>query len=239
MPEDRKLAVVTGGAHPAGIGYASASKLARMGWDVIVTGISEEEIALTPMSDAIRAVVLNVCDEAAVNALFAGLDRLDALVNCAGTASQNEFNTADFTRTLDVNVTGTLRPSVAAQPLLARQGGAIVNIGSIYSTFGSAAVPGYSASKGAVVQLTKSLAAAWGKDGIRVNAISPGWIQTHMARSVFTDENYVAQLRARTPLGRMGVASDCGDVIAFLCSDDARYVSGVTIPVDGGYIVTG
>ena len=239
MAEGRKLAVVTGGAHPAGIGYASASKLASNGFEVIVTGISEAEIALTPKSDLIRPVVLNVCDDDAVKELFSGLDRLDALVNCAGTASQNEFDAADFTRTLDVNVTGTLRPSVAAQPLLARQGGAIVNIGSIYATFGSGMVPGYSASKGAVVQLTKSLAAAWGQYGIRVNAISPGWIQTHMARGVFTDENYVSGLRARTPLGRMGVASDCGDVIAFLCSNDARYVSGVTIPVDGGYIITG
>lgn len=239
MTQPRKLAVITGGAHPQGIGFASASRLVGYGFDVIVTGVSAGEVALTPQSDHIRSVVLDVQDKAAVDELFGGLNSLDALVNCAGLSSPNEFDPEDFSRTLDINVTGTMRACVAARPLLAERGGAIVNIASIYATFGSTVVPGYSASKGAVVQLTKSLAAAWGSQGIRVNAISPGWIRTALASPVFENAAYVEGLTARTPLGRMGVAADCGDVIAFLCTQEARYVTGVTIPVDGGYIITG
>jgi NAD(P)-dependent dehydrogenase (short-subunit alcohol dehydrogenase family) len=239
MKQERKLAIVTGGAHPKGIGFASASRLVGYGFDVIVTGVSEAEVAMTPHSEHIRSVVLDVCDDAAVAELFAGISSLHALVNCAGVSSRNEFEIADFSRTLDINVSGTMRTCVAARPLLAASGGAIVNIASIYATFGSTAVPGYSASKGAVVQLTKSLAASWGNEGIRVNAISPGWIQTAMASAIFDNPEYVAALTARTPLGRMGVAADCGDVIAFLCTEEARYMTGVTIPVDGGYIITG
>lgn len=239
MKTDRKIALVTGGAHPGGIGYASASRLVRYGYDVIVTGVSTAEVALTPTSEHIRSIVLDVRDEAAVNALFASLDRLDALINCAGLSSPNEYDLADFSRTLDINVAGTMRTCVAARPLLAQSRGAIVNIASIYATFGSSAVPGYAASKGAIVQLTKSLAAAWGGEGIRVNAISPGWIRTALAAPVFASAENVARLTARTPLGRLGVADDCGDVIAFLCTQEARYVTGVTIPVDGGYIITG
>jgi len=201
--------------------------------------VSAQEVALTPVSEHIRSVVLDVRDDAAVAELFSGLASLDALVNCAGLSSLNEFDPADFSRTLDINVTGTMRACVAARPLLAESQGAIVNIASIYATFGSSRVPGYSASKGAIVQLTKSLAASWGAQGIRVNAISPGWIQTALAAPVFENPAHVAALVARTPLGRMGVAADCGDVIAFLCTREARYVTGVTIPVDGGYIVTG
>ncbi|WP_340315853.1 SDR family NAD(P)-dependent oxidoreductase [Rhizorhabdus argentea] len=234
-----KQAVITGGAHPRGIGFAAALKLAESGFDVIVTGISDNEVALTPDHPRIRAVVLDVTDDAAVKTLFEGLDRLDALVTCAGTSSVEEYEEADFLRTLNVNVAGTMRCCTAARKLLAETKGAIVNIGSVYATFGSPVVPAYTASKGAVVQLTKSLAVAWGGDGINVNAISPGWIQTNMARGVFENRDYVAQLISRTPLGRVGVAADCGDVIAFLCSPEARFVTGVTIPVDGGYIVSG
>lgn len=235
----RKVAIVTGGAHPQGIGFASAGKLVKDGFDVVVTGVTVAEVALTPQSENLRSVVLDVTDDAAVEALFAGFDRIDALVNCAGLSSPEEFTISGFARTLDVNLSGTMRCCLAAHPKLAQAGGAIVNIASVYAHFGSNIVPGYSASKGGVVQLTKSLAAAWGVEGVRVNAISPGWIQTALAAPVFADPATVAHLAARTPLGRLGVASDCGDVIAFLCSPQARFVTGVTIPVDGGYIVTG
>lgn len=235
----RKKALVTGGAHPAGIGFAAARALARDGYDVIVTGLTDREIALTPRDDHIRPVTLQVSDTAAVAALVAGLDGLDALVNCAGMSSLDEFNPESFARTIDVNLTGTMRVSVAARPLLAARKGAIVNIASMYATFGSPVVPGYAASKGAVVQLTKSLAAAWAREGIRVNAISPGWIRTGMAKSLWENPQLAEPIAARTPMGRWGEAEECGDVIAFLCSQQSRFVTGVTIPVDGGYLVSG
>lgn len=235
-----KKALVTGGAHPMGIGLAAARSLVAQGYDVVVTGISEAEIAQTPKEDGITTVVLDVTDNDAVEALIGGMGTLDALINCAGTASPTgEFTEAAFMRTIDVNLNGTMRCCLAAKPLLERSRGAIVNIASMYATFGSPGVPGYSASKGGVVQLTKSLAVAWGPQGIRVNAISPGWIKTGMASPLWTNPDLAAPITQRTPMGRWGEPEECGDVIAFLCSDAARFVTGQTIAVDGGYLASG
>jgi NAD(P)-dependent dehydrogenase (short-subunit alcohol dehydrogenase family) len=115
-----------------------------------------------------------------VAGLVAGLDRLDILVNGAGmiVRAGGEFEVETFQRVVEVNLTGSMRLATACKPLLARRGGAIVNIASMLSFFGSGASPAYSSSKGGVAQLTKSLAIAWAPDGIRVNAIAPGWIET-------------------------------------------------------------
>jgi NAD(P)-dependent dehydrogenase (short-subunit alcohol dehydrogenase family) len=234
-----KLALVTGGAHPMGIGFASAKALVKLGYEVIVTGISAEEIALTPKGANISARVLDVTSDDDVAALISDLPRLDALVNCAGTASLGEFEIAGFQKTVDVNLTGTMRVSMAAYPLLAKQGGAIVNIGSMYSIFGSTMAPAYAASKGGVVALTRSFAATWAKDGIRVNAVAPGWIKTNMARMLWEDEQQAAPISERTPMGRWGDPQELGDVIGFLCAPESRFVTGVLIPVDGGYSISG
>ncbi len=234
-----KLALVTGGAHPMGIGFASARALTRLGYDVIVTGYSEAEIALTPTGAGIAARVLDVTDDVGVAALIADLPQLDALVNCAGHASYDEFALDAFARTIDVNLTGLMRVSMAAYPLLARQGGAVVNIASIYSIFGSAVAPAYTASKGGVAALTRSLAVNWAKDGIRVNAVAPGWIKTNMSRVMWEDEAQAAPIAARTPMGRWGEAQELGDVVGFLCAPESRFVTGTLIPVDGGYSVSG
>jgi len=111
-----------------------------------------------------------------------------------------------------------------------------VNTASMLSYFGSAFVPGYSASKGGVAQLTKSLAAAWAADGIRVNAIAPGWIETEMTRPLVDDPTRTAALMARTPLGRWGTPDDVAGVVEFLLSAQAKFVTGTIIPVDGGYL---
>lgn len=234
-----KLALITGGAHPMGIGYASAKALLGRGFEVIVTGISAQEIALTPPLPGLSTVVMDVTQDESVNAVMAKLSRLDALVNCAGRGNRDEFDPKAFAVTIEVNLTGTLRVCAAAHALLARDGGAIVNIGSMYSIFGSAQVPGYAASKGGVVQLTKSLAVAWGKENIRVNAVAPGWIKTNMARVLWEDEAVAKPIADRTPMGRWGDPQELGDVIGFLCSPEARFVTGVLLPVDGGYSVEG
>lgn len=234
-----KIALVTGGAHPMGIGFASARALVRQGYQVIVTGIDAAEIALTPLEQGITARVLDVTDADAVAALVSDLPRLDSLVNAAGRAIYGEFDLATFARTLDINLTGTMSMALAAHPLLARQGGAVVNIGSIYSTFGSAMIPGYAASKGGIAALTRSLAVAWAKDGIRVNAVAPGWIKTNMSRPMWEDDEASRPALQRTPMGRWGEASELGDVIGFLCAPESSFVTGVMIPVDGGYTISG
>ena len=169
-----KQAVVTGAASPEGIGWATAVGLAEDGYDVIVTGISEAELESTPKHPSIRGVVLDVGDTTAVEDLFKGLSRLDALVNCAGMADPTrEFTPDGFARTVDVNLTGTMRCCVAARLLLQAAKGSIVNVASIYAIFGSPITPGYAASKAGATYLTNSLAVSWGPD-IRVNAVAPG-----------------------------------------------------------------
>ena len=234
-----KYALVTGGAHPMGIGFASAKALVKLGFEVIVTGYSAEETALTPQVEGISALVLDVTDEAGIAAVMRRITRLDALVNCAGHATPQEWELDQFARTLDVNLTGTMRMCTAAYPLLARQGGAIVNIGSIYSAFGSTMAPAYAASKTGVLGLSRSLAVSWAKDGIRCNVVCPGWIKTNMSRVLWEDPTHHDPIAARIPTGQWGDPQELGDVIGFLCSPASRYVNGVTIPVDGGYSVSG
>ena len=234
-----KLALVTGGAHPMGIGFASAKALVKLGYEVIVTGYSAEETALTPATDGITARVLDVTSDSSIAALVAELPRLDALANCAGHATPHEFEMDQFARTVEVNLTGMMRMCMAAYPLLKRQGGAIVNIGSVYSVFGSAIAPAYTASKGGVAALTRSLAVSWAKDGVRCNTVAPGWIKTNMSRMMWENASLADPIAARTPMGRWGDAQELGDVIGFLCSDAARFVTGVLLPVDGGYTIAG
>ena len=234
-----KRAVITGGASPEGIGWATALALTEDGYEVIVTGVSSGEEQQTPSHPSIKAVVLDVRNDAEIAALFAGLQRLDALVNCAGAADPNsEFTASGFARTVDINLTGTLRCCTAAKSLLAAAKGSIVNVASMYAIFGSAITPGYSASKGGVVSLTKSLAVAWAPD-IRVNAVAPGWIKTGMARPVWENPQWAQALTARTPMARFGEPAELADPIRFLCSPAARFITGVTIPVDGGYCCSG
>ena len=234
-----KHAVITGGASPEGIGWATALALVEDGFEVTVTGVSPEEIQSTPQHAAIKAVVLDVRNELAVDALFKKLDRLDALINCAGLADPgNEFSASGFARTVDINLTGTMRCCLAARALLTQSNGAVVNVASLYAIFGSAIAPGYSASKGGVVQLTKSLAVAWAPD-VRVNAVAPGWIKTGMARPVWEDPIWGPAITARTPMRRFGEPAELADPIRFLCSRAARFITGVTLPVDGGYCCAG
>ena len=129
-----------------------------------------------------------------------------------------------------------MRMCVAAKPLLAQTHGTIINTASMLTFQGSPFVPGYAASKGGIGQLTKSLAAAWAQDGIRVNALAPGWIDTELTRPLVEDATRSAPILARTPMGRWGKPDDLGGVALFLASDAARFVTGAIIPVDGGYL---
>ena len=139
---------------------------------------------------------------------------------------------------LDVNLTGTMRLCTAARPLLARQRGAIVNVASMRSFSGAGLAPAYSASKGGIAQLTKSLAIGWAADGIRVNAVAPGWITTTLTQVLREDAGVESAILSRTPLGRWGTPEDVAGAVVFLCSDAAAFITGTVLPVDGGYLAT-
>jgi NAD(P)-dependent dehydrogenase (short-subunit alcohol dehydrogenase family) len=231
-----RQALVTGGTR--GIGEGIARALAAAGYRVVACGLGEDEVAAFRPDPAIRAERLDVTDQASVDRVIGSLDRLDLLVNCAGIIQRagREFEIDAFRATLEVNLVGTMRVSVAARPHLSATRGSIVNTASMLTFQGSPFVPGYAASKGGVGQLTKSLAAAWAADGIRVNAVAPGWIDTDLTRPLVEDAARSAPILARTPMRRWGTPEDVGGVVVFLASDAARFVTGAILPVDGGYL---
>ncbi len=230
------VAVVTGGTR--GIGEGIARALVTAGFSVVATGLTDAECAAFEPDPAIRTALMDVTQDASVAALFDGLDRLDLLVNCAGTIQRGgkEFEIEAFRLTLEVNLVGTMRCCLAAKPLLGRQGGSIINTASMLTFQGSPFVPGYSASKGGVGQLTKSLAAAWAQEGIRVNAVAPGWIETDLTRPLVEDPVRSAPILDRTPMKRWGQPADVAGAVVFLASDAARFITGTILPVDGGYL---
>ena len=232
--------LVTGGS--SGIGAAVAQAFAAEGCRVVATGLDAAELAAATQpagGAAIDLRLLDVRDAAAVNALLASLDTLDVLVNCAGTIRRGgaEHDPEVFAEVLDINLTGTMRVCAAARSKLAARRGCIVNTASMLSFFGAGLVPGYSASKGGIAQLTKSLAIAYAAEGIRVNAVAPGWIATPLTEPLHSDPARSDPIVARTPLGRWGTPEDVAGPVLFLASPAARFVTGVILPVDGGYLI--
>ena len=229
MPDSRALAptaLITGAA--GGIGGALLAAFGQAGYRTIgVDRAAAEGVA-----------GLDVTDTAAVGAFAANLDALGVLINAAGVlALRQEYEPSEFARVIDVNLTGTMRMSVACHPALSKGKGAIVNLASMHAIFGAPLSPAYAASKAGVVQLTKSFAVAWADDGIRVNAIAPGWIETAMTVPARSDAARNRAILDRTPLGRWGTPDDLVGPALFLASDAARFITGAVLAVDGGYSV--
>ena len=231
-----KQAVVIGGT--SGIGRAIAERLLLSGFEVLVTGVSGT--GRDDLKPGMRAEQLDVSDLPAIDVFFQTLKTVDVLVNSAGTNRRRgqEFQADVFEYVVKVNLLGTMRACYAAYPLMKESGGSIVNIASMFSTFGSGSIPAYASSKAAVVALTKSLAIAWADDGIRVNAIAPGFIETKLTRDVLEDGDRVAEIVARTPMRRWGKPEDLSGVAHFLCTDEASFITGTTMTVDGGYSIS-
>jgi len=242
---EQRVAVVTGGAN--GLGLADGERLARGGYAVVVADLDESEAARAAerIGGGAIGVAADVTDPAAVERLFQRVERelgrLDVLVNNAGISYPEP--TVDVTEErwhgmLDVHLGGTFRCSKAAHPLLARRGGAIVNVASISAILGFGGRASYSAAKGGIAALTRDLAIEWAGDGIRVNAVAPGVIATDIiARNVARGVLDESRFNARIPLGRLGRPEEIADAVFFLASDTASYVTGQTIVVDGGFTV--
>ena len=246
-----RVAIVTGGN--GGIGLGMARGLAAAGARVVVAGRNAQKSdaavkELTGAGAEACAIAADVTDQAAVARLVQGtLDRygrLDVLVNNAGTNIRKpvqDLAVDEWHRVLDTNLTSAFLCSKAAYPAFkAAGGGKIINIGSMMSIFGASFAPAYGASKGGIVQLTRSMAAAWARDNIQVNAVLPGWIDTDLTRQA---RQQVAGLHdnvlKRTPAGRWGDIDDMAGVAVFLAGRGSDFVTGTAIPVDGGYSIQG
>jgi glucose 1-dehydrogenase len=239
------VAIVTGAG--SGMGRATALRLARDGYSVVVAEIEAARATRVAgeIGESALAFAVDVSDGEQVAALLAAtlarFGRLDVMVANAGVphgAPFMELDEATWERVLAVNLKGVFLCGQAAAKAMVAGGrpGAIVNVASTYAEVTEGEASAYSASKGGVRMLTKSMALELGPHGIRVNAVGPGWIRTGM--NPLDDPAQVAQLEPTIPLQRVGVPEDVADVIAFLASDDARYVSGQTLFVDGGWLTS-
>jgi NAD(P)-dependent dehydrogenase (short-subunit alcohol dehydrogenase family) len=225
----------------SGIGEAIARAFAEQGDNVTATGATEAEVnaAMGRNDSSVRFVQLDVRDGPAVTALVSALGDLDVLINCAGIIRRGQEHDPEvFEQVLDINLVGTMRLCAAARDGLANKGGCIISTASMLSFFGGGLVPAYSASKGGIAQLTKSLAIAYAEQGIRVNAIAPGWIATPLTQALQDDPERSAPIIARTPMKRWGTPDDLVGPVMFLASPQAKFVTGVVLPVDGGYLIS-
>ena len=246
-----RVAVVTGGNGGIGLGMAKGLGLAGARVAIAARNAEKSRAAVETLArlgaEAI-AVQVDVADEASVEAAIKSvvdrLGRLDVLVNNAGInirKQPQEYTLAEWRSVIDTNLTSAFLCSRAVYPVMkAAGGGKIINIGSMMSIFGASFAAAYSASKGGIVQLTKSLAAAWARDNIQVNAVLPGWIDTELTQNARRQipALHDSVLR-RTPAGRWGEMDDMAGVAVFLAAPASDFVTGTAIPVDGGFAIQG
>jgi NAD(P)-dependent dehydrogenase (short-subunit alcohol dehydrogenase family) len=245
---DRRVALLTGAA--TGIGAHIARVFAEAGAHVVVTdldlkGATKLAAALKQEGHAAEAHALDVTDEAGVPKLIDAIadlhGRLDILINNAGAAARmasEEMPTATWEKVIGVNLTGAFRCARAAgKHMLEAESGAVINIASIMGLVGGALYPNpaYHASKGALVNWTRALALEWASRGVRVNAVAPAFVRTPFTDKLLSDPKMVEAITAQTPLGRLIETREVADAVLFLASDAASGITGVTLPVDGGW----
>lgn len=227
-----KVVLISGGT--GGIGMAFARAFAACGATPILADLKPPAEA-TPF----RYETLDVRDDAAVRDLADRIDALDVLIHCAGRLIRHEEHQPEiFAEIVDIHLNGNLRLATAFRPHLARRQGCLINIASMYSYFGAAMIPAYASAKTAVIGLTKSLALAYAEDGIRVNAIAPGWIRTEISRRGREEPAFNEKVMHRLPTKRWSEPEELAGTAVFLASPASRLINGVTIPVDGGYVAS-
>ena len=229
-----RVVLVSGGS--SGIGLAIANAFQEANADVWITGTRN---GISDYDDDLAGLTyrqLDMRDADAITALATELPSLAVLVNCAGNTIRNEaaYEPENFEKVIAINLNGTFRLSMATLPLLKAGPGNVINIASMTSYFGAPGSPGYGASKAGILELTQTLGVAWAPFGIRVNGIAPGWIETKLTKYWREDERD-RQILERTPMGRWGRPEDLGGAALFLASDAANFITGITLPVDGGY----
>ena len=234
-----RAVLVTGGS--SGIGRAIALGFRDAGASVTVLGTRAGPADYPDPLDGMAYRQLDMTDNDGILALAAETPALHVLVNAAGTTVRGAaaFEPDNFEHTVQVNLNGAYRMAHAFRAQLRASGGSIVNIASMTSYFSSPRGPGYGASKAGILQLTQSLASAWAADGVRVNAIAPGWIETKLTAPVQANETVNRQILERTPMGRWGKPEEMAGAALFLASEAAAFVTGVTVPVDGGWSAHG
>src|SRR5713226_5647336 len=246
-----KVAIVTGGN--GGIGLGMARGLAEAGADIAIVGRNEAKSAaavaeLKKAGAKAISITADVTDKAAVTAVVERvgheLGRIDVLVNNAGInirKSPHALDLEEWDSVIRTNLTSAFLCSQAVYPAMKEAGGGkIINIGSMMSIFGASFAPAYAASKGGIVQFTRSCAVAWAADNIQANAVLPGWIDTDLTKRARQDiDGLHDKVLARTPAARWGTAADMAGVAVFLSSAASDFVTGTAIPVDGGFSVMG
>ena len=224
--------LISGGS--GGIGGAFAKAFLAHGAQVIVTDLQPAPEAL--LKAGARYEYLDVTSDEAVEALAKKIDKLDVLIHCAGKLSRWEEHKPEvFRNIVDIHLFGNVRLAAAFRPHLKQTRGCMINIASMYSYFGAPQVPAYASAKTAIIGLTKSLALAYAEDGIRVNAIAPGWIATDISRGGRENPEFNEKLMARLPNKRWAEPEELAGTALFLASPALSLINGVTIPVDGGY----
>lgn len=225
-----KIVLISGGT--SGIGLALAEGFATANYQVMAIGLGE----LPADNKCISFKQVDVRDMQQIKEIISQLPTIDLLINAAGILKRGaELEPDIFAQVIDVNLNGTMRCCNAAREKLALARGSIINIASMLSYFGGGLVPAYSASKGGVVQLTKSLAIAYAAEHIRVNAIAPGWIETPLTSGLRADPERNTEILKRTPMQRWGKTNELVGPALFLASDAASFITGSTLNVDGGY----
>lgn len=230
-----KTALVTGGSQ--GIGHATAALLRDLGAAVTVTGTRASFADYDEPLQGVTYVQSDIIDPAARAALAARFETLDVLVNNAGGGRPNEFEQDQFEAVIDLNLNSVMDLSQRLFPALKAAGGAVVNVGSLASFLAIKEAPAYTAAKAGLLGLTRALGDKWALDGVRVNLVAPGFIETRMTARARVDPDFEKRLLRAIPMRRWGVPADIAEAIAFLASPAAAYITGQSLAIDGGLLL--